>query len=105
VTICRMRHMATGEHALVQPLPDGLCIAQFDRFDHPHSHGWHLYVRRAFQIVRQRLPRTPAAAQRLRAYQEAQRVSMRWNTVMDARPRHGSPTARHTRPPETQRLS
>lgn len=66
--------MATGEHALVQRLPGGLCLAQFDRMDHPHSYGWHLYLRREFRVVRQREPRTRAAADRHQRYWKTHQI-------------------------------
>lgn len=46
-----MLHVRTGETALLQKLPRGLCLAQFDRFDHPESHGWHLHLRKEFRRI------------------------------------------------------
>jgi len=42
-------HKATGETALGVKAPSGCVLVQFDRFEHPQSHGWHLYPRRAFR--------------------------------------------------------
>lgn len=44
------RHKASGKTAMVIKMKDGLCIAQFDDFNHPHSHGWHLYLRSDFHV-------------------------------------------------------
>lgn len=49
IKACRMIHIPSGKTALVQRCKDGLCVAQFNEFDHPHSHGWHLYLRRDFK--------------------------------------------------------
>lgn len=86
-----MRHMATGEHALVQRLPDGLCLAQFDRLDHPQSHGWHLHLRREFRVARYRAMRSP----RFRVFDEIGTVTP--EQVLTA-------TGRRPRPPEMQRM-
>jgi hypothetical protein len=45
-------HTRTGERAILQKLPRGLCTAQFDRLDHPQSHDWHLHLRREFRVLR-----------------------------------------------------
>lgn len=39
----RVVHIPSGEMALSQEGPPGFVLLQFDRFDHPHSHGWHQY--------------------------------------------------------------
>lgn len=49
IKACRMIHIPSGKTALVQRRKHGLCVAQFNEFDHPHSHGWHLYLRRDFK--------------------------------------------------------
>lgn len=42
-------HKRTGELALVRKSGErGLCLAQFNRRDHPQSHGWHLHRRDEF---------------------------------------------------------
>jgi len=44
-------HKRTGERALVQKTGErGLCLAQFNRLDHPQSHDWHLYRRDEFRF-------------------------------------------------------
>jgi len=63
----RGRHIATGEHAIVMPLPGGLCVAQFDRLSHPHALGWHLYLRRDFAVVRTWSTQRSPTARRSRA--------------------------------------
>lgn len=45
-------HIATGKTALIVKSTDGLTLAQFDGFNHRHSHGWHLYLRRDFKVVK-----------------------------------------------------
>lgn len=43
-----VRQVSTGETALARRGAKGTVWVQFDRFDHPQSHGWHLYPRHAF---------------------------------------------------------
>lgn len=43
-------HRLTGEFAIIKKSSRGLVLAQFTRFEHRHSHGWHLYVRRDFKV-------------------------------------------------------
>lgn len=45
----RVRHKATNETALARRHMDGTMWVQFNRLDHPHSHGWHLYNRNEFR--------------------------------------------------------
>jgi hypothetical protein len=40
----RVLHVPSGATALCQPgFYEGTVRLQFDSFDHPHSHGWHVY--------------------------------------------------------------
>lgn len=50
----RVVQKASGETALAVRTKGGCTLVQFNRFDHPQSHGWHLYPRH--QLVR-RLPK------------------------------------------------
>ena len=45
----QLHHTRTGKTALVQKLPRGLLLAQFDDRRHPHAYGWHLYCRHEFR--------------------------------------------------------
>lgn len=49
--IRRARHNDTRETALVMLRTDGTLVAQFDRFEHPQSHGWHEYPARDFTLL------------------------------------------------------
>lgn len=45
----RVRHIASREPAIAQRVGGTGCIlVQFNRIDHPHGHGWHLYPRHHF---------------------------------------------------------
>ena len=88
----RGRHRRTNEYALLQKFPGGLCIAQFDRFDHPESHGWHLHLRREFDF-----------ANPVRRRQRRRRTLTPWQEVVRGLPL-GQPTHRRPTQPEMQRL-
>ena len=38
----------TGQDAIGIKAPGGCVLVQFNRIDHPHGHGWHLYPRHHF---------------------------------------------------------
>lgn len=41
----RVAHIPSGETALCRPIShaEDFVFLQFDRIDHPHSHGWYAY--------------------------------------------------------------
>ena len=46
-------HKPTGEGAIIRerrPRDPKTVLAQFNRFDHQHSHGWHHYPRKDFRV-------------------------------------------------------
>lgn len=93
MSFIRGRHIATDEYALLQKLPSGLCLAQFDRSNHPHEFGWHLYLRREFDFahpVRRRVRQRPALSP--------------WQEVVRGLPLGQSPTGRRSSNPQIQRL-
>ncbi len=45
----RVVHVDSGETAIARKAPSGCVLVQFNRFDHPQSHGWHLYPRHHFK--------------------------------------------------------
>ena len=45
----RLIHKDSKETAIGMKLKDGLVLVQFNKIDHPQSHGWHLYPRHHFK--------------------------------------------------------
>lgn len=50
----RLRLKGTKEAALGRKAPGGCVLVQFNRMDHPQSHGWHLFPRHHFVRRRRR---------------------------------------------------
>ncbi len=45
-------HIRTGQHALIRKTGErGLCLAQFNSFDHRLSRDWHLHRRDEFKVL------------------------------------------------------
>ena len=45
-------HTPTGETALIRAIPDrsDIVMAQFDRLEHKHANGWHIYPHADFKV-------------------------------------------------------